>query len=445
MTVGMPGAGIGGLFYLIGALVAPALELYRAVTGDPRPRQWGAVLRHCSIAVMIVAGMAATAWLVGVIAEWRPVVNPLGPPALGSDYPHVMARNLGTFTLTTLVAVIAAVEMLRLAILKPARVRRIAVLTAILSGVAAESAGQSAAGGPALEVGALASGETGAGILGASFGADFVAGDTGRIGVVYQQRRVSSFGDAVQVRQFGGRFNARPRPDVRLSMTGGLWAPGSAGATGGVRPEGTFRLRATPGAAGGVIDLRAHHRPLDVSPELVRNPVLSTQMSAAVDLPIAGALSLRGQGRLASLSRDGHRNRRLGWGGGIAVAATPAVKLSGQLHGVWHSDPFVTGYFAPRTAASAEAGIEIEREFDRATLSLDLGGGLQRVQRGDAPIGPWAPAFRGWGMVAWSLNPGRQLLLEFEAYDSQIANTVTTTERWRYASVTASFRVALAR
>ena len=445
MTVGIPGAGIGGLFYLTGALLAPARELGRAIAGDPRPRQWALVLRQFAIAASILGGMAATGWMIGVLAESPALTTVVGEPAIDREYPIALARNLGTFTLTTLVAVLAAVEVLRLVVLSPARAQRVAMLALVFSGYASESAGQTAAQAPAVEFGGVASGETGAGMFGGSVGADFAAGETARVGFVYQQQRVSALGDAMQSQRLGARFNARPRQDLRIAATGGLWSPGFGALGTGTRPEATLRVRKVPSARGGIIDVRAHYRMLDVSPDLVRAPVRHSRISTAVEVPLAGPWSLRGQGRLAALSRTTEVNRRVGVGGGIGLTVSPSIKVSGQWHHIRHSNPFVTGYFAPRAAESLEAGLEVEREFARTTLSLDVGGGVPRVERASALVGPWAPAFRGWGMVAWQLAPRHQLLLEFEAYDSQIASTVSTAEQWRYAAVTASMRIAVSR
>jgi hypothetical protein len=114
------------------------------------------------------------------------------------------------------------------------------------------------------------------------------------------------------------------------------------------------------------------------------------------------------------------------------------------------------------------------------TFALDAGAGAQRVVKhaalAAAPITPvaprlpnargrgnqgrgqpqapmtlageeagarWAPAFRAWGLVGMSLRPGRFLAVEFETYDSQVADAVIASEQWRYASVTVSFRVAV--
>jgi len=443
VTVGIPGAGIGGLFYLAGALLAPARELMRAIAGAPGPRQWVVVWRHFAVAAGIFGGMAATGWVVGLVAESSAIAYAGVEPQLGREYPFMLARNVGMFTLTTLFAVISAVELLRLVLLGPTRAQRVAVLACVLTGLAAEAGGQGVEQAPAVEFGGVASGDTDGGMFGASFGADFAASDTARLGVMYQQRRIRALGDAMQSQRIAARFSARPKRDVRIDGTAGVWSPGSAPLSAGTRPEATFRLRRVPSARGGIVDVRSHRRVIDVTPDLIRVPVVHSQISTAVDVPVAGPLSIRAQGRVAALSRATDSNRRVGVGGGVGIALSPSIKVSGQWHHQRHSNPFVTGYFAPRSADSVEMGLEIEREFAHATLSLDLGGGVQRVERADALLAPWAPTFRGWGLLAWEVAPRRQFLLELEAYDSQLASTVSSTETWRYIAVTASMRMVL--
>jgi Tetratricopeptide repeat len=294
---------------------------------------------------------------------------------------------------------------------------------------------------PAFEVGATSAVETGASAFSTSVAADLAVGDSGRIGLFYLPRLVSSDGDAVSTQRAGARVSARPRPDIHLNASGALWSPTSTGFGTDVRPELSFRFRKNNVGKGPAVDVRAHHQTMDVTPDLVRTPGTSTQVSGRIDVPVGGLVRVRGQGRLAALSRDNDATRRTGIGGGLAVAVLDDVRVSGQWHLTRHSNPFVIGYFAPRQAQTVEMGIELEREFDRGTISLDVGGGIQRVQKTNIPIARWAPALRGWGLVTWALTPRQQLLLEFESHDSQIGNTILAAERWRYLSTTASLRI----
>jgi len=62
MNAGLPGAGIGGVFYLVLALFMPFLELYKTIRGESNLQRWGIVVRQLIMAGAILAGM----WLMGL-------------------------------------------------------------------------------------------------------------------------------------------------------------------------------------------------------------------------------------------------------------------------------------------------------------------------------------------------------------------------------------------
>jgi|SRR5882672_11744369 len=61
MSPGLPGTGIGGLFYILSALWMPVCELWRRRQGDA-PSRWPLVARQFGIAVGIVASMTGVFW-----------------------------------------------------------------------------------------------------------------------------------------------------------------------------------------------------------------------------------------------------------------------------------------------------------------------------------------------------------------------------------------------
>jgi hypothetical protein len=515
MTAGIPGAGIGGLFYLVGALAAPLREAVRALRGHPLPRQWPLVSRQFLLANVILGSLATTGWLLASLAELAGTqVMRVGNYPVASGYTQVMAWNTGVATLAVLIVVLVSVEVLRFAVRITGRMQRVAVFTLIACALAGEASGQerdvhadtrsdtatekseqrATAGpgevetwrqlgiaheragrfgqasaafsqalalapddeilvrqlesvrvrvAPALEVGTTITRETGASAFGPSVAADFAVGASSRLVVFYLPRRVGSEDDATRTQRFGARLNVRPRAGMRLDLAGTMWSSESAELATEVRPELSFRLRNSAGANGPVVDVRGHHQIVDVTPDLVRAPLASTQVSGRIDVPFAGPIRLRGNARIASLSQNRETTRRTGVGGGLAVAVKSDIRVTGQWHVTRHSNPLVTGYFAPSKAHGAELGLELEREYDRATISFDLGGGMQRVQNADMAIARWAPALRGWGLLAWTVTPRQHLLVEFEAYDSRIPLTISATERWRYVSMTTSWRVVL--
>jgi tetratricopeptide (TPR) repeat protein len=299
---------------------------------------------------------------------------------------------------------------------------------------------------PAVHLGVIGAAETGASTTGTSFAADGPAGDSGRIGAFYERRRISSFGDLAQTERFGFRTSARLRSDVQLSASGGAAYAASTGPseTSQLRPDAAFRIRRAGPGPGPILDLKLQRDSIDATPELVRAPVSRAQVVTSIDAPVAGPWRVRGQARVAALTRQDEDNRRTGISAGVGVAVAPELRLTGEWRQTWHSNPAARGYFAPRHAQVADIGLEFEREYDRATVAFDAGGGVQRFQRTDQPVvGSWAPSLRVWGLVAWNMGRRQQILLELESYDSHVSDSIVVTDRWRYTSLTASIRVSL--
>jgi hypothetical protein len=118
VTVGLPGAGIGGLFYLLAALATPLCEVARALRKSHTPRRWTRALRHFVLAASIVFGMWLAAWWVGALvisSEATRTVTAAGI-RIDSAYAQAVGRNVALFTATTLAAVLTAVEIGRLLI-----------------------------------------------------------------------------------------------------------------------------------------------------------------------------------------------------------------------------------------------------------------------------------------------------------------------------------------
>jgi hypothetical protein len=303
---------------------------------------------------------------------------------------------------------------------------------------------------PAIELGLVVVGETDVTTVGGRAGADFQVGDSSRLAVVVQPRRTDSLDAVARARRIGAQVSLRPRGDVRVTAGGGLtWTVPPAPSQGTQRHlDVGARVRRTGGPAGTSWDVRGDHGPVDVNPEVIRADLQRTQGSAAVDAPIGERLRLRGVARLAALTTDDQTNMRWAFGGGPAVRVWPGVHVGAQWQQVRYREPAASGYFAPRLIEQIEGGIDVDREFDTLSVGLDAGAGWHRFERHEAPLGPWAPAFRVWTYLAWSVQPGVQALIESEAYSTRIAEFVpitTRAERWRYVSATVSLRVALRR
>jgi tetratricopeptide (TPR) repeat protein len=111
MTVGLPGTGIGGLFYLLSAAAMPLREVYRRLRGGAARGGWRVVLGQTGIAVGILASMWATGWLLGL--GFR-AVHPVVTRAAGALSGNVLRTAMFVVSFGTLVTVLAGVELLRL-------------------------------------------------------------------------------------------------------------------------------------------------------------------------------------------------------------------------------------------------------------------------------------------------------------------------------------------
>jgi len=67
MVTGIPGAGIGGLFYLVSAFALPLRVVRRWVRGERNDLRTGDVLRQILIAAGILGGIWVTGWLLGLV------------------------------------------------------------------------------------------------------------------------------------------------------------------------------------------------------------------------------------------------------------------------------------------------------------------------------------------------------------------------------------------
>ncbi len=236
----------------------------------------------------------------------------------------------------------------------------------------------------------------------------------------------------------------QPRAVLKVDATAGaLRLDPVGGARSTVIPTIQLRARWRAPAHGPVVDLRADRILIDASPLLVANRVVRTELRGVIQLPIGGGLKVRALGRAAALSDSSDVNHRTSVGGVLAFAASPAVELSGQVHQVRFDHPSSVGYFAPRLAQVVEAGTYIEIEAGSVLLAIDAGAGVQRVALHGAPVGPWTRAFRLYTLFTVPLARGRDLRLEFDSEDSQIATEAATSGQWQYSSVMLSLRWAL--
>jgi hypothetical protein len=110
MNPGLPGTGIGGLFYIISALWMPICEVWRRWRGDAT-RQWSLVARQFAIAAGVVAAMTGVFWALDTVF----MLNQVAAHAAGKV--HAMwSLRVSALLVTSgvLVTVLSAVHLVRL-------------------------------------------------------------------------------------------------------------------------------------------------------------------------------------------------------------------------------------------------------------------------------------------------------------------------------------------
>ncbi len=114
MTVGVPGTGIGGMFYLLSALAMPLRQAYRWVRRRPSSAGWRIVAAQTAMAGAILAAIWVTGWLVGIVITASSRL--LAPPhVLAGAHPGNVLRTAAlVLSAATLAAVLLGVELLRL-------------------------------------------------------------------------------------------------------------------------------------------------------------------------------------------------------------------------------------------------------------------------------------------------------------------------------------------
>jgi hypothetical protein len=116
MNVGLPGTGIGGVFYLLSALWMPFHELYQTVRRRSRPQRMRLIFVQLSIALGIIAGIWLTGWLLGELMMMRGwLAFKQGTTATAtSALPNVIRVTIIFLTIGLLVVVVSGVHILKL-------------------------------------------------------------------------------------------------------------------------------------------------------------------------------------------------------------------------------------------------------------------------------------------------------------------------------------------
>ncbi|MCX6559062.1 MAG: hypothetical protein NTZ26_00980 [Candidatus Aminicenantes bacterium] len=119
MTAGVPGTGIGGLFYLAAALLLPLRGIWRRLRRVPVA--WPKIVGNTGIAAGILLGIWATGWILGLLVV--PSAKSIAGAAVATGLKSVHARNFIRWAALaagyiTLAVVLLAVQAARFSIRK---------------------------------------------------------------------------------------------------------------------------------------------------------------------------------------------------------------------------------------------------------------------------------------------------------------------------------------
>jgi hypothetical protein len=117
MNAGLPGTGIGGVFYLLSALWMPFHELYKTFRKKNQPQRMRLIFSQVSLALGIIAGIWLTGWLLGELLvaarEWLSS-KPDGVVAVTGALPNVIKITMVFLTIGLLMVIVGVVHILKL-------------------------------------------------------------------------------------------------------------------------------------------------------------------------------------------------------------------------------------------------------------------------------------------------------------------------------------------
>jgi cytochrome c biogenesis protein ResB len=115
MVAGMPGTGIGGIFYFLLVVFMPIRELYRAVRGQSSLSRWAFILFHISLVIGILAAMWGTMWALNNIIQHLPAkyASAVASGSLFGEHVGVVAAASAFAGLISLTFVAFLVHLLR--------------------------------------------------------------------------------------------------------------------------------------------------------------------------------------------------------------------------------------------------------------------------------------------------------------------------------------------
>jgi hypothetical protein len=131
MNAGLPGTGIGGIFYLLSALWMPFHELYKTFRNKRQPQRMRLIVVQSGIALGIIAGIWLTGWLLGelMMMHAKLAFKPGAAATTISSVPNAIKVTMIFLTIGLLAVVVGGVHILKLVIRyrKPCRALNVRV------------------------------------------------------------------------------------------------------------------------------------------------------------------------------------------------------------------------------------------------------------------------------------------------------------------------------
>ena len=121
MFAGLPGIGVGTLFYVLTALLMPLVELTRLLRGDVSAARWRLVLTQFCCGVSVVLSVAAADRVLSIALQDRSITNINVARAVNDAFAAKAPESIWAApvmaSVLLLVVVLATMEVLRLRML----------------------------------------------------------------------------------------------------------------------------------------------------------------------------------------------------------------------------------------------------------------------------------------------------------------------------------------
>ena len=116
-AAGIPGTGIGGLFYALAALLSPLRHMWRRRSDRPTTSSAREVLGTTLLALGVIAGIWVTGWLLGFLVprqvlQFASAAAPARSIAVTPNVVRVAAIAAGFITLLSILTVVEVARLL---------------------------------------------------------------------------------------------------------------------------------------------------------------------------------------------------------------------------------------------------------------------------------------------------------------------------------------------